>query len=385
MRVPQLGWYVGMLAFVAAAVSSVIANRWSEEPLARIRVANAVSASSPESSWATDPERTHAVGHAVWHTAADGQRVPWPAAGRVGNNETVVASGFVAPAEASQAGLDHVESRAAANLSQPLSPHLARASWDDVQSGPPPEPLPKRYPRTSPSLAMSSQSGALPTVSARENAPLAPPDRIEPARRPAGAPERMLDQAALQTARGPALSSANTLPSSVAPQPRLQIAAQDARQSNSRIGDLQAQPFEPLAIGPGDAGRDGARDVSLADLSDQHFDKPDTVPAASIRNGGRGHGFDPTNSARNQRPQPAGAADAETTVGPVQRTHRTGADESLWSISVAYYGRGSYFRALYEHNRRRIVRPDQLEPNLLIEIPSTEELRHGYPALCPAP
>ena len=384
MRVPQLGWYIGILAFVAAAVSSVIANRWSEEPLERIRVINAVSTSSPEPLQADDSERMRAVGHAVWHTSADGQRIAWPGAGRGVNGETVANSTFLVPAE-SQVGFNPVEGREASDLGQSLSPQVARATWGHVQSGPPAEPLPKSYPRTSRTLTTSSQSGAAPTISSPESEPVAQPDAIESASRPKVAPVSMIDQTSLVTAREETLSAANRFPSSHAPQPNMQGDEYHAGQTQSLIGDSQAKPLQPTAIHPDDSGRDRARALSLAVNPDQRFDEPNNGPAAPIQNGRVENGFEPTRPAENRlTPQPH-AADADPTGRAVHRTHRTGADESLWSISLAYYGRGSYFRALYEHNRRRIVRPDQLEPNVLIEIPSTGELRHWYPALCPAP
>jgi nucleoid-associated protein YgaU len=195
----------------------------------------------------------------------------------------------------------------------------------------------------------------------------------------------MIDETSLLTAREETLSPANPVPSSRAPQPHMQGDEYQSGQTQSLSGDSQAKPLQPTAIQPDNTDRDRARGISLAVHSEQRFDEPNNGPAAPLQNERVGNGFEPTSPAENRlTPQP-GAAGADPTGRAVHRTHRTTTDESLWSISLAYYGRGSYFRALYEHNRRRIVRPDQLEPNVLIEIPSTEELRHWYPALCPAP
>jgi hypothetical protein len=58
-------------------------------------------------------------------------------------------------------------------------------------------------------------------------------------------------------------------------------------------------------------------------------------------------------------------------------------DDSLWDISVARYGRGDYYHALFAHNRARIQRPDRLARGLLLETPAVEVLAKRFPQLCP--
>jgi len=67
----------------------------------------------------------------------------------------------------------------------------------------------------------------------------------------------------------------------------------------------------------------------------------------------------------------------------IPATYRTRADDSFWGISEARYGVGTYYRALYTHNRRLIARPDQIEAGILLETPSQAELKRLYPELCP--
>lgn len=57
--------------------------------------------------------------------------------------------------------------------------------------------------------------------------------------------------------------------------------------------------------------------------------------------------------------------------------------DSFWSISEQAYGTGAYYRALFRHNRLRVLRPDQLRAGLELEIPSPEQLRQLYPEDCP--
>ena len=57
--------------------------------------------------------------------------------------------------------------------------------------------------------------------------------------------------------------------------------------------------------------------------------------------------------------------------------------DSFWRISERVYGTGKYYKALYQHNRRAVLRPDQLEAGIQIATPPLDELRSLYPQLCP--
>jgi len=70
--------------------------------------------------------------------------------------------------------------------------------------------------------------------------------------------------------------------------------------------------------------------------------------------------------------------------GAFPRRLVTDANDSFWSISERAYGTGTYYRALFRHNRLRVLRPDQLRAGLEIEVPSTSLLRQLYPADCPS-
>jgi nucleoid-associated protein YgaU len=58
-------------------------------------------------------------------------------------------------------------------------------------------------------------------------------------------------------------------------------------------------------------------------------------------------------------------------------------NDNLWVISEKVYGTGGYFKALYEHNRLRLQRPDQLVVNTILVVPPIATLEKNYPALCP--
>lgn len=66
-------------------------------------------------------------------------------------------------------------------------------------------------------------------------------------------------------------------------------------------------------------------------------------------------------------------------------TYEIQPNDSFWAISEKCYGTGNYFKALAEHNRRRIAHQDDLKVGDLIEVPSVSDLESRYPDLCPKP
>ena len=68
---------------------------------------------------------------------------------------------------------------------------------------------------------------------------------------------------------------------------------------------------------------------------------------------------------------------------PATETWTTQENDSLWDISVARYGTGGFYHALFVQNRTRIHRPDRIEGGVLLETPSASILRERFPELCP--
>lgn len=60
-------------------------------------------------------------------------------------------------------------------------------------------------------------------------------------------------------------------------------------------------------------------------------------------------------------------------------------NDSYWGISQKLYGSGAYFKALAEHNLRKVPRQDRLAVGEVISAPSVSELEKAYPDLCPKP
>jgi nucleoid-associated protein YgaU len=58
-------------------------------------------------------------------------------------------------------------------------------------------------------------------------------------------------------------------------------------------------------------------------------------------------------------------------------------NDSLWLISEKVYGTGGYFKAIFQHNRNKLPRADQLTVGAVIAVPPASVLEENYPALCP--
>jgi len=60
-------------------------------------------------------------------------------------------------------------------------------------------------------------------------------------------------------------------------------------------------------------------------------------------------------------------------------------NDNFWRISEKLYGTGAYFRALAEHNYKKIPDEDRLSVGDVILAPPAAELERGFPSLCPKP
>jgi nucleoid-associated protein YgaU len=82
------------------------------------------------------------------------------------------------------------------------------------------------------------------------------------------------------------------------------------------------------------------------------------------------------------------AAAAIATAAPVERNgdqYTVQPNDSYWTISEKVYGTGGYFKALYEHNRKRSKVADELKLGQVLIVPDEGVLRRLYPDLCPKP
>jgi nucleoid-associated protein YgaU len=64
-------------------------------------------------------------------------------------------------------------------------------------------------------------------------------------------------------------------------------------------------------------------------------------------------------------------------------TYTVQPNDNYWEISRKVYGAGSYFKALAEHNRRKVPSEDELAVGDVISVPEIAKLEESYPGLCP--
>lgn len=84
--------------------------------------------------------------------------------------------------------------------------------------------------------------------------------------------------------------------------------------------------------------------------------------------------------------QPSTTAPIESTkraAQPRPQNYVVQAQDSYWTIAERVYGSGSYYKALYEHNRRISAAADRLQPGTEIAVPDLNMLRENYPELLP--
>ena len=56
-------------------------------------------------------------------------------------------------------------------------------------------------------------------------------------------------------------------------------------------------------------------------------------------------------------------------------THTVRSGENLWRISVSYYGRGIYWKQIYNANKKQIRKAEYLEPGTVLTIPAVKKAK----------
>jgi len=148
-------------------------------------------------------------------------------------------------------------------------------------------------------------------------------------------------------------------------------------------------PVTPLSVTPLSVtplseqpapGSSGGQSASPVD----HKDPPSAGPNQSTE-----AAISPTSgepaaiAAESTLPSATDFEPADLRPADMPTTYITIAQDSFWNISkLRYGGEGRYFKALYFHNRGRILHPDQIPAGIEIETPTAAELRRLYPDLC---
>ena len=58
-------------------------------------------------------------------------------------------------------------------------------------------------------------------------------------------------------------------------------------------------------------------------------------------------------------------------------------NDSFWLVSKKVYGRGDFYKALIEHNRKKFPDPSKIRVGDVIATPDVAQLRKNYPVFCP--
>ena len=56
-------------------------------------------------------------------------------------------------------------------------------------------------------------------------------------------------------------------------------------------------------------------------------------------------------------------------------THTVRSGENLWRISVSYYGKGIYWKQIYNANKKQIRKAEYLEPGTVLTIPAVKKAK----------
>lgn len=95
-------------------------------------------------------------------------------------------------------------------------------------------------------------------------------------------------------------------------------------------------------------------------------------------------------SVLTNRSEPAEAAQVAYTqpIGPASYSAQDGRyavqpNDSYWTISQKVYGKGGYFKAIYEHNKTKFPQADKLQVGDVLAVPPPAVLEQTYPDLCP--
>ena len=146
------------------------------------------------------------------------------------------------------------------------------------------------------------------------------------------------------------------------------VASNPKRTTNQTVGQTTGSQTQN---GQFSAGQTTANQAYTNQSFSNQYNNSQTYPAASTVTG--------ANTI---------AAAAIASAAPVERNgdqYTVQPNDSYWTISEKVYGTGGYFKALYEHNRKRSKVADELKLGQVLIVPDEGVLRRLYPDLCPKP
>ncbi|MCC7086278.1 MAG: LysM peptidoglycan-binding domain-containing protein [Pirellulales bacterium] len=136
--------------------------------------------------------------------------------------------------------------------------------------------------------------------------------------------------------------------------------------------EMSAQPYSPKSYGVHPSSQSSPSSVSPLSYGGSHSNN-----VASLSN------------RSNPPPATVGVTTALAGSPPTLErdgeTYRVQPNDTFWTISEKAYGTGAFFKALYEHNRKRHRQADDLVIGQELSVPDENVLRRHFPDLCPRP
>lgn len=197
----------------------------------------------------------------------------------------------------------------------------------------------------------------------------------------------------------PALEIPSTEPGQVAANPLRRLSAAEPLPAESAAEvPAEAATEEPAAELPPAQEPDAEAPLEPANLRgdaetapNDAFDQPELTttdprvsPVADARETAPAE--EPPAEVAPDRSEWRGGAPAEPlppSEPPADGKYTVQPNDNLWLVSEKAYGTGGYFKALYEFNRARLPRPNQLVVGSVLLVPPVTTLEQNFPSLCP--
>lgn len=155
------------------------------------------------------------------------------------------------------------------------------------------------------------------------------------------------------------LSAAEPLPAEA----NAEVAAQDVPAAETPLEPAEQEPIEQPEL--------TTNDPRVSPVADAREAMPADEPPAEVA------------SARSEWRSGAPAEPLPPSEPPADGKYTVQPNDNLWLVSEKVYGTGGYFKALYEFNRARLPRPNQLVVGSVLMVPPVTTLEQNFPGLCP--
>ncbi len=176
-------------------------------------------------------------------------------------------------------------------------------------------------------------------------------------------------------------SSSSNLPpptqTSTVPLSRMEIPKQEAPKSAADVKKAEAAPKSEAAPVADVKKTEAAPKSEAAPVADvkktEAAPKSEAAPVADVKKTEAAPKSEAAPAADVKKTEEAPKAETVKTALPAKIElpckYIVKTDDSLWRLSVEYYGKGAKWMKIYEANKDKIKNPDHLEPGVELTIP----------------